>query len=102
MDTQFIGGIWEAWWNQVEYVGQTGIAAWGLAAIDIALWDILAPLPMYPTAALWLTDFLLAEDLRLAYEAWRDAEANVARPRLSAAPARRGKDKDTQARSLLR
>ena len=41
MDTQFIGGIWEAWWNQVEYVGQTGIAAWGLAAIDIALWDIL-------------------------------------------------------------
>jgi L-alanine-DL-glutamate epimerase-like enolase superfamily enzyme len=41
MDTQFIGGVWEACWNQVEYVGQTGIAAWGLAAIDIALWDIL-------------------------------------------------------------
>ncbi len=37
-----------------------------------------APLPMYPTAALWLTDFLLAEDLRLAYEARRDAEANAA------------------------
>jgi hypothetical protein len=33
---------------------------------------------MYPTAALWLTDFLLAEDLRLAYEARRDAEANAA------------------------
>jgi hypothetical protein len=37
-----------------------------------------APAPMYPTAALWLTDFLLAEDLRLAYEARRDAEANAA------------------------
>ena len=37
-----------------------------------------APAPMYPTAALWLTDFLLAENLRLAYEARRDAEANAA------------------------
>jgi chemotaxis protein histidine kinase CheA len=37
-----------------------------------------APAPMYPTAALWLTDFLLAEDLRLAYEAQRDAQANAA------------------------
>jgi hypothetical protein len=37
-----------------------------------------APAPVYPTAALWLTDFLLAEDLRLAYEAQRDAEANAA------------------------
>ena len=37
-----------------------------------------APAPMYPTAALWLTDFLLAENLRLAYEAQRDAEANAA------------------------
>ena len=36
-----------------------------------------APAPMYPTAALWLTDFLLAEDLRLAYDAQRDAEANA-------------------------
>jgi len=37
-----------------------------------------APAPMYPTAALWLTDFLLAENLSLAYEAQRDAEANTA------------------------
>jgi hypothetical protein len=27
-----------------------------------------APAPVYPTAALWLTDYLLAENLRLAYE----------------------------------
>jgi len=41
MDAHFIGAVWEACWNQVEYIGQTGVAAWGLAAIDIALWDIL-------------------------------------------------------------
>jgi len=27
-----------------------------------------APAPVYPTASLWLTDYLLAENLRLAYE----------------------------------
>jgi hypothetical protein len=36
-----------------------------------------APAPVYPTAAFWLTDFLLAENLRLAYEAGREAEANA-------------------------
>jgi L-alanine-DL-glutamate epimerase-like enolase superfamily enzyme len=41
MDAHFIGAVWEACWNQVEYIGQTGVAAWGIAAIDIALWDIL-------------------------------------------------------------
>ncbi len=33
-----------------------------------------APAPVYPTAALWLTDFLLAENLRLAYQARKDRE----------------------------
>lgn len=36
-----IGNIWEICWNQTEYIGQTGVAAWGISAIDIALWDIL-------------------------------------------------------------
>ena len=27
--------------KQVEYIGHSGVAAWGVAAIDIALWDIL-------------------------------------------------------------
>ena len=27
--------------KQVEYIGNSGVAAWGVAAIDIALWDIL-------------------------------------------------------------
>lgn len=37
----YIKKIQEICWNQTEYIGQTGIAAWGMAAIDIALWDIL-------------------------------------------------------------
>jgi hypothetical protein len=37
-----------------------------------------APAPVYPSAAFWLTDFLLAESLRAAYEAGREAEANAA------------------------
>jgi len=37
-----------------------------------------APAPVYPSAAFWLTDFLFAENLRLAYEAGREAEANAA------------------------
>jgi L-alanine-DL-glutamate epimerase-like enolase superfamily enzyme len=41
MDAQLVGAVWEACWNQVEYIGQSGLAAWGIAAIDIALWDIL-------------------------------------------------------------
>jgi L-alanine-DL-glutamate epimerase-like enolase superfamily enzyme len=41
MNPHLIGGIWDACWNQVEYIGQTGVAAWGISAIDIALWDIL-------------------------------------------------------------
>jgi L-alanine-DL-glutamate epimerase-like enolase superfamily enzyme len=31
---------WAASWNRYEYVGRAGIAAWGLAAVDIALWDL--------------------------------------------------------------
>ena len=40
MDAHLIGAVWEACWNQVEYIGQSGLAAWGISAIDIALWDI--------------------------------------------------------------
>lgn len=35
------------------------------------------PEPVYPSALMWLTDFLLIENLRLAYEARQDAEARA-------------------------
>jgi len=36
-----------------------------------------APAPYYPSAAFWLTDFLLAGSLEAAYEAGREAQANA-------------------------
>jgi hypothetical protein len=36
-----------------------------------------APAPVYPIAALWLTDYLIAENLRLAYEASQAADPNA-------------------------
>jgi len=38
------------------------------------------PAPVYPTASLWLTDYLLAENLRLAYEARRAAAESQGQP----------------------
>ena len=37
-----------------------------------------APAPVYPIAALWLTDYLIAENLRLAYEAAQASDPNAA------------------------
>jgi hypothetical protein len=45
------------------------------------LWRHFAPYPVYPTASLWLTDFLLAETLKLAYQtnvATEQGQTNVA------------------------
>jgi len=38
------------------------------------------PYPTYPTASLWLTDFLLAENLKLAYQAQAQANASAVPP----------------------
>jgi len=40
-DPQDISGIWQLCHSHCEYIGQTGVAAWGIAATDIALWDLL-------------------------------------------------------------
>jgi hypothetical protein len=37
-----------------------------------------APYPVYPSASFWLTDFLLSETLRLAYQAHQESAANEA------------------------
>src|SRR5215469_4830786 len=38
---QQIAQIWELCHSHCEYIGQSGLAAWGIAAIEIALWDLL-------------------------------------------------------------
>jgi L-alanine-DL-glutamate epimerase-like enolase superfamily enzyme len=42
----------EACLRQTEYIGHAGVAAWGVAAIDIALWDILGKHLQSPVAYL--------------------------------------------------
>ncbi len=46
-----------------------------------------APAPYYPVASLWLADYLLAENLRAAYEARAAAQAEAAAPPPPPAPA---------------
>ncbi|MGA3016895.1 MAG: hypothetical protein ABSF62_07225 [Bryobacteraceae bacterium] len=42
--------------------------AWGWGAAPWFYGGYFAPEPVYPSAALWLTDFVLAENLQLAYQ----------------------------------
>jgi len=51
-EAAYIGRIHEACRSHTEYIGQTGLAAWGLAAIDIALWDLLGQSLQTPVAKL--------------------------------------------------
>jgi L-alanine-DL-glutamate epimerase-like enolase superfamily enzyme len=39
-DPEQIGQIWQECHAHCEYIGQSGVAAWGIAAIEIALWDL--------------------------------------------------------------
>lgn len=74
----FYGWVYNPWPGPVYYrwgwYGAPWYASYGY---------YYAPYPAYPVASLWLTDFLLAENLRLAYE----AQANAAAQAQSYAPA---------------
>jgi L-alanine-DL-glutamate epimerase-like enolase superfamily enzyme len=52
-DPRDIPGIWQTCYSHCEYIGQTGLAAWGIAAIDIALWDLLGKQLGVPVAQLF-------------------------------------------------
>ncbi len=52
-DPRDIPGIWQMCHSHCEYIGQTGLAAWGIAAIDIALWDLLGKHLGVPVAQLF-------------------------------------------------
>jgi hypothetical protein len=71
----FYGWVYNPWRVPVYYRW-----AWFIAPPPwYVFWGpYFAPAPVYPSAAFWLTDFLLAESLRAAYEAGREAEANAA------------------------
>ncbi|HZQ21617.1 MAG TPA: mandelate racemase/muconate lactonizing enzyme family protein [Terriglobales bacterium] len=52
-DARDIAGIWRACYSHCEYIGQSGIAAWGIAAIEIALWDWLGKTLRVPVCQLF-------------------------------------------------
>jgi hypothetical protein len=67
----FYGWAYNPWPAPVHYTwGWAGDPWYGYYG------PYFAPYPAYPTASLWLTDFLLAENLQAAYEA--RAQANAA------------------------
>jgi len=65
----FYGWAYNPWAAPVYYNWGWGPAPWFYGGY-------FAPAPYYPSATLWLTDFLLAENLKQAYEANREAETN--------------------------
>jgi len=47
-DAMDVAGSWAAMWQAIRNVGQTGIAATAVAAVDVALWDLKARLLEVP------------------------------------------------------
>lgn len=78
-DAEFYGWAESPWRRPVFY-------SWGWNAEPWYGWDggYFTPAPVYPTPALWLTDFLLGANLRLAYE---DQQQNGEAPPQASAPA---------------
>ena len=69
----YYGWAYNPWPAPVAYTWGWGAAPWyGYYG------PYFAPAPVYPYGALWLADFLIAENLRLAYEASVAANANAA------------------------
>jgi hypothetical protein len=52
--------------------------SWGWGRAPWFYGGYFAPAPYYVSASLWLTDFIIAENLRAAYEAQQEAEAEAA------------------------
>jgi hypothetical protein len=66
----FYGWAYNSWGPRVYY-------NWGWGAEPWFYGGYFAPAPFYPSASLWLTDYLLSEDLKQAYEAKQEAQARA-------------------------
>ncbi len=69
---RFYGWVYYPWQGPVVYVW-----GWGGAPWYTYYGPYFSPYPTYPSAYFWLTDFLLAENLQLAYQANQEAQANA-------------------------
>lgn len=82
----YYGWVLDPWTSPVAYAW-----AWGMDPWVGFFGPYFAPEPAYSTASLWLTDYVLAEDLRLAYE----NRADAADPSQAASPPTVAEDRAT-------
>ena len=75
----FYGWAYNPWPGPVYY-------NWGWGPAPAFYGGYFAPAPYYPTASLWLTDFLLAEDLKQDYEARQEAAVRAEEDRAGEPP----------------
>ena len=66
----FYGWAYSPWGAPVYY-------GWGWGAAPWFYGGYFAPAPFYGSASLWLTDYLLAEDLKQDYDAKQEAQARA-------------------------
>ncbi len=55
LSAEDIGSVYQKNLSATEYIGNEGVAMWGIAAIDVALWDLLARRAGLPAAVLFGT-----------------------------------------------
>jgi hypothetical protein len=78
----FYGWAYHPWAAPIHYGWGWGGAPWyGYYG------GFFAPSPVYPTAALWLTDYMVAQDLQTAYAAHQEAGETAPVPTDSGGPA---------------
>jgi hypothetical protein len=71
------------WGAPIVYTGW----GWGVSPWYRSYGYYFAPYPVYPSAAFWLTDYLIAQNLQAAYAAQAAANANAAAANANAAAA---------------
>ena len=78
----FYGWAWHPWGRPIHYGWGWGGSPWfGYYG------GFFAPAPVYPSAALWLTDYMVAQDLQAAYAAHQEAGEAAPVPQDSGGPA---------------
>ena len=73
----FYGWAYRPWGAPVYW--SVGIGGWGWGPWFGFYGGYFAPYSVYPSAAFWLTDYLIAANLQAAYEARAEANAEAAR-----------------------
>ena len=69
----FYGWVYNPWYAPVAYTWGWGGAAW------VGYYGFyFAPAPVYPSAAFWLTDYMISQDLAANYQAQQEAQGAAA------------------------